>query len=177
MVNEDIKVTLKKYNIPYEDGILCLLSIYYQIPFSDLLPSQLILKVLSTGIVSRNVDNSYTWKIPLFDKQEINFAWVADYRMAFKKLNPDRAGSLNTCILRMKKFFSENPHVRAEDVNAAVGMYFRTVKDPQYLITSHKFIYDGIGSSRNSNLEIWLEKYYESQGEGQVRTSDSRKVQ
>lgn len=175
MINPDIKFELEKYKIDYDEGVTCLLSIYYDcVP--SYIPQTLLLKVLATGIVIKNSDNSYTWKLALFETQEINFAWVADYRQAFKKFNPDRAGSLSTCIIRMKKFFAENPHVRVEDVRGATNMYFRSVKDPQFLITSHKFIYDGSGLSRNSHLEEWIEKFKEAQGTTE-RVSDTKKMQ
>jgi hypothetical protein len=162
-INGDLVEILYKFKIPYEEGLCGLLALYYNcVPMY--MPQLLIQKLYATGIVVKNLDNTLTWRVPLFDKQEVNFAWVVDYRNVFKKINSDRAGSLNTCVLRMKKFFSENPHVRVDDVKGALGMYIRTVKDPQYLITSHKFIYDGAGTSRNSHLEEWIEKYRESQG-------------
>jgi len=128
------------------------------------MPQLLIQKLYVTGIVVRNLDNTLTWKQPLFDKQEVNFAWVEDFRNTFKKINPERAGTLSTCIQRMKRFFYENPHVRVDEVKGATLMYQRTVTAPQYLITSHKFIFEGAGVSRNSPLEEWVEKYRESQG-------------
>lgn len=173
MLNKEIKEELSKYKIPYEEGVLCLLALYYGLdkPLPSIIPEILFKKVLATGIVIYD-KGSLTWKVPLFETQEINFAWVADFRTIFKKLNPDRAGSLNTCLSRMKKFFSENPSVRSSDVMGALSLYLKSVKDPQYLITSHKFIYDGAGASRNSHLEEWLEKYYEIRG-AVGRTSQS----
>ena len=164
MINKEIKEELNKYRIPYEEGVMYLLAIYYGLnnPFPSYMSVDLYPKVLATGIVVINPDKSLTWKMPLFENQETKFAWVADYRLAFKRINPDRAGNLNTCIQRMKKFFIENPSVREEDIKGAVNMYFNSVKDPQYLITSHKFIYDGIGLTRNSHLEEWVEKWQEA---------------
>ena len=170
-LNPQIKEILKTYNIPFEEGFLCLLAVYYNIhnPFPNYVPVDIKAKVYATGIFSIEKNNDVVWKVPLFENQQIKFEWVKSYREIFKKINPERAGSLSTCISRMKKFFSENPDVRVEDVRGALKMYIRTVKDPQYLITSHKFIYDGVGVSRNSHLEEWVEKYRESLG------SDERK--
>lgn len=162
-INKDIAGILDKFKIPYEEGLSGLLSIYYDcIPMY--MPQLLIQKLYLTGIVIRNTDKSLTWRVPLFNKQEVNFAWVEAFRDTFKRINPDRAGTLSTCVTRMKKFFFENPHIRIDDVKGATLMYQSTVRDPQYLITSHKFIYEGAGTSRNSPLEEWIEKYKESQG-------------
>lgn len=176
MINRELKDELHKYRIDYEEGMLILLGIYYGF-MPSYIPPLLIQKVYTTGIVIKNMDGSLTWKFPLFENHEINFAWVADFRMAFKKLNSDRAGSLNTCLIRMKKFFADNPHVRVEDVRNATNMYLRSVKDPQYLLTSHKFIYDGAGTTKNSHLEEWIEKYKELQGRDVERTSESKTMQ
>ena len=176
MINVEIKEELEKYKIDYEEGTLILLGIYYNV-LPSFITANALMKVFATGIVIKNMDNTYTWKIPLLETQEINFAWVAEYRLAFKKFNQDRAGSLSTCVARMKKFFADNPHVRVEDVRGAVNMYFRTVRDPQYLITSHKFIYDGAGVSRNSHLEEWLEKYKEANGGNVKRVSTTKTMQ
>ena len=165
-INPQIQEILKSYSIPYEEGLLCLLAVYYSLhnPFPSYIPMGIIAKVYACGIFSMEKNNEVIWKVNLFEEQITKFDWVKNYREIFKKINPERAGSLSTCILRMKKFFSENPDVRVEDVRGALKMYIRTVKDPQYLITSHKFIYDGAGTSRNSHLEEWVEKYKETLG-------------
>ena len=164
--NPQIQEILKVYSIPYEEGLLCLLAVYYNLhnPFPEYIPLNLRAKVYACGIFSVEKTNEVVWKVPLFEEQTTKFDWVKDYREAFKKKNSDRAGSLSTCMSRMRKFFSENPDVRVDDVKGALKLYMRTVTDPQYLITSHKFIYDGAGVSRNSHLEEWIEKYRETLG-------------
>lgn len=179
MINKEIAKIFKDFGVDYNEGLLVLLAIYHKInkPFPDYIPTTLILRVLSLGIVDLNTDNTTTWRVPLFEEQITHFEWVVDYRNAFKKRNPERAGTLSSCMSRMKEFFANNPHVRVEHVNGAVGMYFRSVKDPQYLITSHKFIYEGSGKTRNSPLEEWLEKYYEAHAESNYLTSESKTMQ
>ena len=178
-INPEIDKILKNSKIDYNEGTLILLAIYYYLnkPLPDYIPEKTYLRLLTTNIVTINNNNTVTWNVPLFEEQVTNFDWVISYRNAFKKLNPDRAGTLSTCLIRMKKFFSENPHVRVDDIKGAVAMYFRSVRDPQYLITSHKFIYEGTGNSRNSPLEGWLEKYYEAVSQEDNRISETRKMQ
>ena len=178
VINKEIKEILSKYKVSYKEGVLVLLAIYYELstPLPDCISEVLYLKVLATGIVREDGVKGLTWVTPLFENQEVNFSWVEEFRENFKKKNLERAGNLNTCIIRMKKFFSESPHIRAEDVMGASKMYIRTIKDPQYLITSHKFIYDGTGINRTSPLEEWLEKYFESRGNTE-RSSESKIMQ
>lgn len=176
VINPKIKDSLESFKIDYQEGLLCLLGIYYK-AIPSFIPEALLAKVFASGIVILELDKTYTWKVPLFQDQETNFAWVNDYRAAFKKINSDRAGSLSTCIIRMKKFFADNPHIRIDDVKGATKMYLASVKDPQYLITSHKFIYDGAGATRNSHLEEWIEKYKELQGINLDRRSESKTMQ
>ena len=94
------------------------------------------------------------------EKQKDKFNWVENFRNLFKEVNPDRWGTLSTCKERMKKFFSENPEVRVDEVINATIMYLKNT-DRRYIMKSHKFIYDGAGTSRNSTLEEWIEKFRE----------------
>ena len=58
-----------------------------------------------------------------------------------------------------------------EEVKGAVNMYFRTVKDPQYLIKAQNFISKGKGLEKESELQVWIERYRETLGEAKGRTS------
>ena len=178
-MNSEIKEILKSFKIDYNEGSLILLAIYYYLnkPLPDYIPTQTYLRVLSTGIVNIDDKGNVIWNVPLFEEQITNFEWVKDFREAFKKRNSERAGTLESCIKRMKEFFAKHPHVRVDDVKAATQMYFRSIKDPQYLITSQKFIYDGMGVGRNSHLEEWLEKYYESLPKDVSENTITRKMQ
>lgn len=178
-MNSEIRKILKSFKIDYNEGVLVLLAVYYYLnkPLPDYIPKDLYLKILTTGIFEIDQKGNVIWNIPLFEEQITNFEWVKNFREAFKKRNSERAGNLESCIKRMKEFFSKNPHVRVDDVKAATQMYFRSVKDPQYLITSHKFIYDGIGNNRNSHLEEWLERYYESLPKDVDKNTITRKMQ
>lgn len=58
----------------------------------------------------------------------------------------------------MKKFFSENPDVRKEEVMGATIMYIRSTED-KYIRLPHYFISKGVGSEKTSDLFNWIEKY------------------
>lgn len=159
-VNSEIIKTLKDNNISLDDGLTYLLSLYYDLK-PTFIPTVLRSQILSSGIIAPKEGDIF-WKIPLFEETVNHFEWVKEYREAFKKINPERAGNLNTCIARFKKYFAENPEVRVEDVKDAVNMYFRSIRDPQYLMKSHNFIYMGQAANRTSELEVWVERVFEA---------------
>ena len=158
-VNDEIIKTLKNNNISLDDGLTYLISLYYDLK-PTFIPEVLKSQILVSGIISPKEGEVY-WKIPLFEETISHFEWVKEYREAFKRINPERAGNLNTCISRFKKYFAENPEVRVEDVKDAVNMYFRSVRDPQYLMKSHNFIFMGQAANRTSELEVWVERVME----------------
>lgn len=145
-----------------DEGILYLLSAFHALEV-DCIPQSTIRQVNATGIVERDLDNGVLqWNVPLYESQNIDnvWSWVDEFRDKFKRVNPERSGTKQTCIQRMKKWFSENPQYRKEDVLEATDMYLR-VTDSRYIMKAHKFIYDGIGVMKNSTLSEWVEKYIE----------------
>ena len=155
-MNEEVIKILKDCNIPVDDGVTFLLALHYNLKPS-FIPKILQYQMLTTGIYEPK-DGEIIWKVSLFGEELNHFEWVKEFREAFKRINPDRAGNLKTCVARFKKVFAENPEVRVEDVKDAVNMYFRSVRDPQYLMKSHNFIFMGQGTSKTSELEVWLER-------------------
>lgn len=168
-VNSEILKILNQYNINQLEGVSFLTLIYHNL-FPYFLPGELRTKLEKTGIFTIN-SKEVIWNIALYEEQLTNFEWVKEYRDVFKKINPDRAGTLPLCLTRMKKFFAENPSVRMEEVKGAVNMYIRTIKDPQYLIKAHNFIFKGKGLDKESELEVWIERYRDSLGEASGRIS------
>lgn len=123
-------------------------------------------EMIKEGLLSYSELTGYKLVFHIFEEQTKEstltdkFAWVGKFRDLFKQANPDRWGTLSTCKERMKKFFSENPEVRVDEVMGATEMYLKNT-DRRYIMKSHKFIYDGVGTSRNSTLEEWIEKFRE----------------
>lgn len=124
---------------------------------------EILAEMIKEGLLSYSELTGYKLVFHTFEEQtkesaaSDKFSWVGEFRDMFKRVNPDRWGTLSTCKERMKKFFSENPDVRKEDVLQATGLYLNN-SDRRYIMKSHKFIFDGVGTSRNSTLEEWLEK-------------------
>jgi hypothetical protein len=58
----------------------------------------------------------------------------------------------------MQEFFKQFPAYRAQDVIAARNAYFATVKEAQYLKSSAKFIFEGMGVMKKSALAGWCER-------------------
>ena len=61
----------------------------------------------------------------------------------------------------MKAFFAAYPEYRKDDVYEARDLYLRHVEHVlgrQYCMKSHKFIFDGAGAMKKSELLAWCEK-------------------
>ena len=142
VINSEIREILKENDIRYDDGLSYLLSLYFGC-VATFIPDIFKLRMLTTNIFEFNEKQGLVWNIPLFEEQLTNFEWVVEFRDAFKQINPERAGDLNTCILRFKRFFAKYPQYRVEDIKEAVNAYFRSVSSPKYLMKSQKFIFEG----------------------------------
>ena len=170
-IKSEIIAQIEASGLSVNDSLSLLLSIHF-----DCVPSyvpHLLLKQLEIAkLITIDSQMNVSLNVELFEKGAEDlpskWQWVAEWRNMFKEFNPARSGNLKTCITRMKVFFSENPGVRIEDVIEATRLYMHNVTDAQYLMTAHKFIYDGAGRSRNSTLEEWVEKYYEQQIREQI---------
>lgn len=94
-------------------------------------------------------------------KEEKDSAWnwiKKEYTELFVEIGKER--HLKESIVRMKKFFSENPDVRKDEVIGATILYIRTT-DSRFVRLPHYFISKGVGSEKTSDLFTWIEKYRE----------------
>jgi hypothetical protein len=159
-INEQIRTTLSEYNIPENDGLAYLLSIYFNCRPSYT-PPILVQKMNITNILGIGQNREVIWHIPLFENEDsiATWEWVSAWSSRFESINPLRKAPFKSVMLRMKAFFAENPDVRKEEVIEATNMYLRTVRDKQYLISPHYFISKGVGRDRTSALLGWVEKY------------------
>jgi hypothetical protein len=163
-INSDILEALREYKVNGDEAKLYLLGIYFGLN-TEYISEKTRKQVNALGIVEREYkDNSSSpntvrWKVPLFNEEkEEAFNWISNYMKLFGDINPERKGTKSACMSRMKKFFAEHPEVRKQDVKNAVEAYLKTVSDPQYLKSSHKFIYDGAGFNKVSMLEQYIEQ-------------------
>lgn len=174
VINSEIREILKENDIRYDDGLSYLLSLYFGC-VATFIPDIFKLRMLTTNIFEFNEKQGLVWNIPLFEEQLTNFEWVAEFRDAFKQINPDRAGDLNTCVLRFKRFFAKYPQYRVEDIKEAVNAYFRSVSSPKYLMKSQKFIFEGHINTGSSELLTWLERIKENTSEGRTSLTNTMK--
>lgn len=177
-INKVLLKTLKE--ISPEDPlkyIPVILHVYFfpKEPLPSSLSSQALVEAMQYGFIKvSSTTGDYSLTFPLFEdaENESKMEWVKDFRNLFKEVNSDRAGTLSTCFERMKTFLRENPEVRAYEIIEATRLYLRSTP-PNYIMKSHKFIYDGRGLFRNSTLEEWIEKYREI--ESHISNSQSNK--
>lgn len=156
-INKEIVDLLKKNEIPPVSGLLYLLGHHFKLDVEKVFPTEFTQSIDDLGIITAT-----GWTLPMFDKQPKAFDWVRDWIKPFGERNPERKGVTRDCVTRMQKFFSEYPEYRKEDVYKARDMYLATVKDPQYLKSPHKLIFEGNGVMRTSLLLQWCEKASEA---------------
>lgn len=165
IINPKLQKAFKEYNIDYDEGILYLLSVHFNLILPEEKFEQTIKQVNFSKIIERDYSNkTIKWNISLFYEkdekivEDENWSWVIDeYRKIFTDIRTDAGGTKETCILKMKKLFANKPHIRKDDIIEATKMYVFGVKDPQYLQKADYFIEKGRGIDRTSRLEEFLE--------------------
>ena len=160
-INDEIIDRLEDADVPVNDGLSYLLSVYFDCVASTV-TNTLIKKIHLTKILGLNKDKELVWNTSLFQdrEKELPWKWVIDeYREMFKRVNEKRAGPKKASVTRMKKFFSESPEVRKDEVLGATKLYIRNLTSPHYITSAHYFISKGRGSDRVSGLEDWVDKY------------------
>jgi hypothetical protein len=171
LLNKNIYDLLKKSNINLDEALLYLLSLHFEIR-NDCISDRVKSKVHTLGIVKQST-TGLQWSIPLFEGAETAFEWVkTEYIPLFTAANRDKGGHIKDSIVRMKRFFAENPDVRKEEVIGATQMYIRETPDTTYLRLPHYFIYKGVGLERISDLHFWVEKYRESNQKHVIKSLD-----
>jgi len=179
-INEEIKEVLRNFNIPIDDGLSYLLSVFHDVRPSYT-PFALVEKINRTGILKLDDTHTIKWMIPLFEENiEVEgFEWVKDWLQMFYRLDKKKAGNLKETVSRMKKFFMMNINmfITKEEVMQATEMYIKTVNNSTYLITAKYFIAKGVGSDKTSALLDWVGRLREAKEEVQGRTSVQNTMQ
>lgn len=162
VINPKISELFKEFNIDHVQGMLCLLSIYHDLPLTNGLEKvfeETLHQLTATKIVDRDYKTgTITWAVPLYEGEENDWGWVlAEYRPLFSSINKVRAGSPSSCIKRMKELFKRKPEVRKDMVIDATKLYLASVTDPQYLISADYFIQKDKGANAISRLEQFIE--------------------
>lgn len=159
-INKEIYETLKEFNIDKDAGVLVLLGIYFKLDVDKVCPEEVIKSINTTKIIDKDyrLGGLVKWNIPLLAGQEIQWAWVKEWNDGFGRVNPNRKDNLVDTTKRMQEFFAKYPQYRREDVIKARNMYFASISSSEYLKSSAKFIFNGIGGSKVSMLLTWCEK-------------------
>jgi|TARA_R110002020_G_scaffold148076_8_gene323925 hypothetical protein len=158
-INPDVIDLLKECNVGVESGLgylLCLANNFVPV----YIPERLKQMVHSTGIVIYNKEG-ITWRMPLFKEQATEFGWLEEWRELFKPFGTHNKNKKEVA-LKMKAFFSENPHIRVEEVMGATKMYVAHQIKEGYPRQPHYFITKGRGLDKISDLTTWVDEYKES---------------
>jgi hypothetical protein len=184
--NPDVFDKLEEFGIidqtERDAAMLYLLSVFFDLDCSCI-PSDIIRRVNLTKIVERGYtageqaerQPASVWNIPLFtegsSELEQNWAWIADYRKLFSDVRTSAKADLGGVLKKMKNYFAENPHVRAEDVMEAARNYVEEFKRGngnnaaglKYFQQADHFIYRKASryGEAQSRLTGYLETIYE----------------
>ncbi len=157
-INKAISRVLRESNIEVQGGTLVLLGIYYGVDVDIVCPEEIVKAISTSKIVEKDYKtNTIKWNIPLFIGQETEWDWVINGYNSIWNKYPSRKDSDIDVLKRMKRFFSLYPQYRKQDVKNAVTAYIKTIRDPQYIKSSAKFIFEGIGAMQKSMLLKWCE--------------------
>lgn len=150
-------------------ALLYLLSVYYGMA-SPHLPDDVVKQVNIARIVERDYSGNITgikWNIPLFIKESgttdenVVWLWVEDYRKLFADVKPEARGDKKGCLVKMKRFFAENPDVRKDEILKAALMYLKPFKDgqqdKQYIQQADYFISKVQKGDKTSRLSTFVE--------------------
>jgi hypothetical protein len=166
-INPMVIATLEEHKIDKDAGLLMLLGVYFGLDVEKVIPEEVISAINLTKIIIKDYGLGVNaWTVDLFEQPEKgDYGWVKDWVEGFGRLNKEREGSWRDAISRMQNFFYKYPEYTKEDVIAARNLYFRVV-DKQYLMKSHKFIFDGVGVMQKSTLLEYCEKIKQKQKGG-----------
>ena len=155
-INPEIKQALTEFKIDRDKGLLALLGIYFGVNINNTTDPLVIRALNVSKIVVKDYPNrgEIKWNIPLFlGMEDENFRWVIEWDNMFGVMNKDRQDGASMCTARMKTWFQKYPQYRKDDVLKATKNYLNTVKNAQYLVRSAKFIFEGSGTNKPSQLQ------------------------
>jgi len=155
-INERIlKVVNEEYDNPNE--MIGYLTVLY---FSGRAKGDFVQeRAIELGIIKK-VGGQIKFTIPFIIVEEENksvWNWVEnEYVKLFTDIGKDPY--TKEVIKRMKKFFSENPDIRKDEVIGASVMYIKNT-ETRYVRQPHYFICKGVGIEKVSDLLLWIDKY------------------
>lgn len=168
--NPEILERLSVSCIERDKGLLTLFILTNKLRVT--VPQEDLASLVVDGLIEKRND-AYELIYPLYKKAEAPtsaFDWVEkEYIPLFSNVNPTRGGHVRDCISRMKKFFSENPAIRVDDVLLGTMRYLRET-DRNYIREARYFISKGIGSQKTSDLLHWVSVVKQEEAEEKTIT-------
>lgn len=159
-INPDLEILLRDSEIERDYVLNYLIAVHFGLD-TAFYPQKIKQIPFSLGIITRDyVNDGFSWKVPLFstgENAEAGFDWISDWMDLFKEASVARRGSRADVLKRMKEFLRTYPSIGKNEIIEATKEYLKTVSDPTYVKTSHKFIYEGVGKSKSSMLLQWIE--------------------
>ena len=161
-INPDLEILLRDSDVERDYVLNYLLAIHFGLD-TTFYPQKVKQIPFSLGILTRDyINDAYIWRVPLFgEMDQKGFDWINEWMDLFKEAAPSRRGAKADVVKRMKEFLKAYPSVGKNEVMKATKAYLKTVRDPTYVKTSHKFIYEGMGKSKTSMLLQWVENVEE----------------
>lgn len=173
-INTEIIKILSEEDIDIDKGLNYLVCKFFNLKV-DLIPIPIQQKVIATNIFE-DKNNKTTWNVPLFGSPGVDKAWdwvQEEYIPLFSKIG--KGSYKRETLKRMKKLFSEFPHIRKEDVLGATEMYLLNTK-PQFIRQPHYFIEKGVGTAKTQDILEWIDTYNDAK-ENVIERDNYRRLQ
>ena len=165
-INPALIKKLEESKVNTSLALYYLFSLYHNISIS--VSRSVIRRVNMLGIVDYDMtEKKIIWKLPFYspivESTKETRDWVKEYQNLFRDINAERRGSRQTCINRFSKIMSEHPELTPDVILKVTEFYIARLHDPMYIKKSHKFIYEGSWSEKNSMLYQYYEDWKESE--------------
>lgn len=157
-INPDLEILLKDSDVERDYVLNYLLAVHFGLD-TTFYPQKVKQIPFSLGILTKDyINDALIWKVHLFGEiDQKGYEWISEWMDLFKAISPNRRGSKADVLKRMKEFLKMYPSIGKGEIVEATKAYLRTVHDPTYVKTSHKFIYEGSGKTKTSMLLQWIE--------------------
>ena len=163
--------------------LVYLLSLYFNLN-SQMIPENVKDFTNRLGIIDRNYKKgTIKWLVPLFDSTITNeivadWRWVHnEYRTLFMTIRSDAGGDKQGTLNKMKKFFSEHPDVRKDDILNAANSYLKPfndgTNDPKFMQRADYFISKQVTGIGGNSVESRLIQYLEINKLNKIDTTEN----
>ena len=180
-INPDLIDLLQSNKLDTGDCVTYLLSLYFNFNVTYI-PEGLKKRIHVLDIVTYNSQTTqYTWNVPLFENQVVNFEWIPKEYM--KLFEPYRKHNKfkRECIARMQALLLDHPELHKGIILEATKLYIETCKrerrQAKYVTNPHYFIKKGRGVDTTHPILTYVDLLKESTTATQKRNSTSNTMQ